>query len=86
MNPPTFANPVCASTDPDAFFPEYSGWTLDTERVASLCRSCEYREPCLEYALYVRVDGIWGGTSRAERDRIRKQRGISPLPIVYAAA
>ena len=39
---------LCAQTDPEAFFPEKGGSTREAKRV---CRSCEVRAECLEYAL-----------------------------------
>ncbi len=38
---------LCAQTDPEAFFPEKGGSTREAKRV---CRSCEVRAECLEYA------------------------------------
>ena len=55
---------LCAQTDPEAFFPEKGGSTREAKRV---CRSCEVRAECLEYALENDERfGIWGGLS--ERD------------------
>ncbi len=39
---------LCAQTDPEAFFPEKGGSTREAKQV---CRSCEVRAECLEYAL-----------------------------------
>src|SRR5215472_6468427 len=39
---------LCAQTDPEAFFPEKGGSTREAKRV---CRGCEVRAECLEYAL-----------------------------------
>src|SRR6201990_1141844 len=64
---------LCAQTDPEAFFPEKGGSTREAKRV---CRSCEVRAECLEYALQHSIrDGIWGGMS--ERDR---RRPAAPPP------
>jgi len=39
----------------------------------SICADCPEREPCLEFALsHQTVLGIWGGTSHAQRDLMRK--------------
>ncbi len=67
---------LCAQTDPEAFFPEKGGSTREAKRV---CRSCEVRAECLEFAL-AHSDGpygfgrfgIWGGTSDQERRRLRR--------------
>jgi WhiB family transcriptional regulator, redox-sensing transcriptional regulator len=62
---------LCAETDPDAFFPEKGGSTREAKRV---CRSCEVRAECLEYALETdQRFGIWGGMSERERRRLKRQ-------------
>jgi WhiB family transcriptional regulator, redox-sensing transcriptional regulator len=64
---------LCAQTDPEAFFPEKGGSTREAKRV---CRSCEVRVECLEYALQNDERfGIWGGLSERERRRIKRQAG-----------
>lgn len=61
----------CAETFPDAFFPEKGGSTREAKRV---CRSCEVRAECLEYALDTdQRFGIWGGMSERERRRLKRQ-------------
>lgn len=65
---------MCAQTDPDIFFPEKGGSTRDAK---SVCRGCEVREMCLQYALANDEKfGIWGGLSERERRRLR--RGLGP--------
>jgi WhiB family redox-sensing transcriptional regulator len=62
---------LCPETDPDAFFPEKGGSTREAKRV---CRSCEVRAECLEYALgRDERFGIWGGMSERERRRLKRQ-------------
>ncbi len=64
---------LCAQTDPEAFFPEKGGSTREAKRV---CRSCEVRAECLEYALeHDERFGIWGGLSERERRRLKRQVG-----------
>jgi WhiB family redox-sensing transcriptional regulator len=61
---------LCAQTDPEAFFPEKGGSTREAKRV---CRSCEVRTECLEYALeHDERFGIWGGLSERERRRLKR--------------
>lgn len=61
---------LCAQTDPDAFFPEKGGSTREAKRV---CRSCEVRAECLDYALdRGERFGIWGGMSERERRRLTR--------------
>jgi WhiB family redox-sensing transcriptional regulator len=62
---------LCAQTDPEAFFPEKGGSTREAKRV---CRTCEVRAECLEYALgHDERFGIWGGLSERERRRLKRQ-------------
>ena len=62
---------VCAETDPEAFFPEKGGSTREAKRV---CRGCEVRAECLEYALdHGERFGIWGGMSERERRRLKRE-------------
>jgi WhiB family redox-sensing transcriptional regulator len=64
---------LCAQTDPEAFFPEKGGSTREAKKV---CRGCEVRAECLEYAL-TRDErfGIWGGLSERERRRLKREAG-----------
>ena len=65
-----FAN--CLGVDPDLFFPERGASTRAAKEV---CRGCQVRESCLEFALANGEKfGIWGGMSERERRRIRRQR------------
>ena len=62
---------LCAQTDPEAFFPEKAGSTREAKRV---CRSCDVRAECLEYALENDERfGIWGGLSERERRRLKRE-------------
>jgi WhiB family redox-sensing transcriptional regulator len=62
---------ICAQTDPDAFFPEKGGSTREAKKV---CRGCEVRAECLEYALERDERfGIWGGLSDRERRRLKRE-------------
>src|ERR1035438_3986155 len=67
---------LCAQTDPEAFFPEKGGSTREAKRV---CRSCEVRAECLEYALENDERfGIWGGLSERERRKVKRQVILRP--------
>lgn len=63
---------LCAQTGPDFFFPVPGGSTREAKQV---CRACEERVECLEYALENDERfGVWGGLSEKERRRLRKSR------------
>lgn len=62
---------LCAEVDPEAFFPEKGGSTREAKRV---CRACEVRAECLDYALeHQERFGIWGGFSERERRRLARR-------------
>lgn len=66
----------CRSEDPELFFPVGQGAeAAEQERAAmAVCRPCPVRLECLAWALTVHEAGVWGGTSEAERRRIRRER------------
>lgn len=62
---------VCASVDPDLWYPE-TGVFAHAKRV---CNGCPVKAECLEYALDNSERwGIWGGTSEHERRALLKAR------------
>lgn len=64
-------NALCRQTDPEAFFPEKGGTTALAKAV---CRHCEVRADCLQYALdNDERFGVWGGLSERERRRLKKR-------------
>jgi len=65
------ASALCAQTDPEAFFPEKGGSTREAKGV---CRACEVKKECLEYALtHDERYGIWGGLSERERRKLKRR-------------
>lgn len=65
---------LCRQVDPWIFFPEKAG--LGTANQAkSVCRRCEVRVQCLEYALETHeAFGVWGGLSPQQRERLLRER------------
>ena len=65
----------CRDTDPDLFFPVgTTGTAVDQIEAAKIvCRACEARDECLEFALATNQEsGVWGATSEEERRKLRK--------------
>lgn len=65
---------ACQTVDPELFFPvtESGPATTQVARAKAVCARCRVRQQCLDYAMASRsVDGIWGGTSEAERHVLR---------------
>lgn len=42
-----------------------------SERARSVCAGCPVNVECRDYAIQIEADGIWGGTTWHERQRIR---------------
>lgn len=62
---------LCAQTDPEIFFPDKGA---PSQPAKTVCRSCEVRPECLEYALDNGEQfGVWGGLSERERRRHRSR-------------
>lgn len=61
---------LCAQVDPELWFPEKGGPTVEAKAV---CAKCLLRRQCLEYALsHDERFGIWGGLSERERRPLRR--------------
>lgn len=62
----------CKDVDTKVFF----GFTKAEEQAAKrICADCPVKAICLETAFVNReTQGIWGGTTENERDKIRRQR------------
>lgn len=67
---PWMSEGICASTDPEAFFPEVG---ISGKEAKQVCLGCPVREICLQYALQHKEKfGIWGGKSERDRRKILK--------------
>ena len=67
---------ACRDTSPDLFFPV--GTTgpalLQIEAAKAVCRHCDVREECLQYAIDSNQEyGIWGATTEEERRYMRRE-------------
>jgi len=63
----------CFGVDPNIMIPVEKS---DEHIAKEICQGCPIKEPCLDYALSHQEDGIWGGTDRRERYKIRKARRL----------
>lgn len=74
---------VCATTDPELFFPLGQG--ASAKGAKELCAGCPFLRPCLAFALTHAVSGIWGGTHEKQRRHLRQVHSIGrPVPIAYS--
>jgi len=68
--------PPCTNTDPDLWFPE-DGHEYRAGLAKKFCKTCPARKPCAEYAMLSnQLYGIWGGTSRNDRMKMRREREL----------
>ncbi len=88
MDTSWMAEGKCRTLAPSMFFPS-DGVGVDVAR--RICADCPVKSPCLEYALFNRIEhGVWGGASERERRRIARQRRlaarrrVSPTPVESA--
>ncbi len=64
--------PACRGASDEVFFPERGASTREAK---ALCKVCEVKPACLNYALVAKEKhGIWGGTSERQRRRLRRQK------------
>lgn len=65
----------CKGANADLFFPERGA---STRSAKAICRECQVRGECLEFALRSGEKfGIWGGLSERERRRVRRERQVA---------
>ncbi|SNT55798.1 Transcription factor WhiB [Streptosporangium subroseum] len=75
------ARGACRDSDPELFFPlTWDGQPAQHSALArGICLACPVRLPCLTWAVETgEPDGMWGGTTPAERRRIRSTRERQP--------
>ncbi|MFI7129351.1 WhiB family transcriptional regulator [Nonomuraea sp. NPDC050153] len=68
------AHAACQDADPALFFPiTWDGHPgRPDEQARRICRTCPVQAACLDWALRTgEPDGVWGGTTPAERRRLR---------------
>lgn len=76
----------CAA-DPSLFFaPSHREAEQEqTERVGkarAVCAGCPWARGCLAYALHWAVEGVWAGTTLAEREQLRRRTGQEARPLM----
>jgi WhiB family redox-sensing transcriptional regulator len=70
---------ACSNKDTNLWFPEGppGSDTNSTEYAKSICATCPVQVSCLQQALAENMSGIWGGTTEAERTRMKRTRTVS---------
>jgi hypothetical protein len=78
---PYFETAKCNNhPDPDWFFDIESGHGRLQKK---FCIGCPVIDECLDYALNVKVLGVWGGTTPEERNEIRRIKNITPAMLEF---
>lgn len=65
------ADGLCRGQDVNVFFPAQGGeeFAIQAKKV---CAECPVKAPCLAYALALNMSGVWGGTSGADRRKMKR--------------
>ena len=71
---PWMSSAVCATVDPELFFPETQQQTYQIRQAKAICGGCPVIADCLNAGLQPIAEGIWGGATVNERKSIK--RGI----------
>lgn len=74
--------PLADKSDPGRYSEKYRKAKSDTALAINICNTCEIKLECLSYALYHEMFGIWGGATERDRQRMRKELNIIPIPRV----
>ena len=67
---------ACLDEDPELFFPigNTGPALLQIEEAKAVCRSCDVRVECLDWAMETGQDaGVWGGLSEDERRALKRR-------------
>lgn len=77
---PKLSDLPCRNNNPDLWFPVGTGGLAikQANEAKGHCAACPIKQPCLEWALKLGEQGIWGGTDEAERRVIRRHEHVHP--------
>lgn len=63
---------LCREVGPEPFFPDSD---ISPRDALEICHRCDVEIECLTFALTIGpVSGIWGGTTEADRRRLKRRR------------
>lgn len=72
---------ACIGMDPELFFLTNNIPRKIEQLLEKTCLSCPVFDDCIDYALKVKVDGYWAGTTEKTRVEMRIFFGITPVRI-----
>lgn len=71
----------CLGVDPELFFPVGPMAPSTENTLRKICMNCHVFRDCLNYALAVKVEGFWAGTTDSHRKQLRKELGIEAIRL-----
>ena len=71
----------CIGLDPELFFPTNNMSPTLEKLLKKTCLGCPVFDDCLAYALRVKVNGYWAGTTETMRVSMRNLFNITPVRI-----
>ena len=77
---------ACLDEDPELFFPigNTGPALLQIEEAKQVCRRCDVRDACLQWALEAGQDhGVWGGLSEDERRALKRRAARARIRTAY---
>ena len=86
LQSPFDGSQLCQAYPVDIFFPDKeedspSEYIRKVVAAKEVCFECPIRKSCLKYALeHTSLSGVWGGTTTAQRAKMRSQRNMGVLP------
>lgn len=71
--------PEDTAWNPDLFFPtsETEPYQAQIEEAKAICRECPIIVGCLQWAISHKEFGIWGGTTKKERDAFKSRKNAN---------
>jgi WhiB family redox-sensing transcriptional regulator len=70
-NPDWRTKANCAGTDPESFFVETGEYP---PFLSLICKVCDVKNECLEFAIQTGAQGYWGNTNERQRNLIARRR------------
>lgn len=71
----------CIGLDPELFFLSNNIPHHVEKLLEKTCMGCPVFDDCIDYALKVKVNGYWAGTTEKVREEMRRFFGITPMRI-----
>ena len=74
LHPDWYDDAACFGADSELFFPTVGGSRKQVAEAVAVCARCPVKDVCFEFAYDLELYGIWGGTTTAQRQELRRQQ------------